>query len=254
MAEHYRERIPGTPRFKRDKDVPTGTEPFFPNFLLKEWIVGAMFIVGFILWVIFNPVGLEKVANPEDTSYLPVPDWYFLFLYQLLKYFPGQYVVFGTVVIPAIATLALLLAPWLDRKKARHPFKRPIATATMVLSVLFMIWLTYVAEEEHKAELAKQGPHATTPGGQQGAASGPIVDPNDEGAKLFAQTCAGCHGAGLEGQVGPALLGIGNKMNAAQLTETITRGFPPAMPARGGLQSDDQVKKVAEWLAKQKQK
>jgi len=259
MAENFRERIPGTPRFKRDKDIPTGTEPFFPNFLLKEWIVGALFIVAFILWVVFNPVGLEKVANPEDTSFIPVPDWYFLFLYQLLKYFPGKYVVMGTVVIPAIATIGLLLLPWLDRRKTRRPFQRPITTATMVLTVFFMIWLTYVAEAQHQAELAAQGPQAQTPGSQGGGTSGPLVDPNDPGAQIFSQSCASCHGANLEGAVGPKLLGIGNKMNETQLVDYINNpqpvaGYPHIMPPKGGLQADDQVKQVAAWLAKQKQK
>ena len=54
---------------KKIKNKPIGTEPFFPNFLLKEWIVGALFLVAFMLWIVFNPVELTDVANPSDSSY-----------------------------------------------------------------------------------------------------------------------------------------------------------------------------------------
>src|ERR1700732_3158330 len=112
-ADNSRERIPGVPRYKRDKSTPTGTEPFWPNFLLKEWIVGAVFLVAFMVWIYYNPVDLTARANPDDTSFIPIPDWYFLFLYQLLKYFPGSVLAVGTVAVPAVATMALMLVPWM---------------------------------------------------------------------------------------------------------------------------------------------
>ncbi|BCJ85413.1 menaquinol-cytochrome c reductase cytochrome b/c subunit [Effusibacillus dendaii] len=250
MADHSgKERIPGVPRYRRPKDMPTsGTEPFFPNFLLKEWIVGSVILVAFILWIIFNPVELTAVADPADTSFIPVPDWYFLFLYQLLKYIPGEIIWLGTVVIPGIAFTLLLLAPWLDRRKARHPMKRPIATWGMVIAMVFMGWLTYEARMQHEEALAKNPPKPAAPQVKDTA----IVDPNDPGAKIFAQNCAACHGAELKGQVGPSLLGVGNKYTAEQIQGIIKSGKPPIMPANV-VQGDDAVK-VAQWLAKQKQK
>jgi menaquinol-cytochrome c reductase cytochrome b/c subunit len=251
MAEHFGERIPGTPRYKRDKNIPSGTEPFFPNFLLKEWIVGSMFLVGFFLWIIFNPVELGPVANPNDTTFIPVPDWYFLFLYEVLKFFPGKYVVFGTVVLPLIASLVFILVPWLDIKRTRNPYKRFIPTASMLLTVIFMIWLTWLANEQHKEELAASsgGGSPVTGGGSTAA----LVDPGDPGAKIFAQTCAACHGQGLQGQIGPPLLGIGKQYNAEQLYHIVEQGFAPNMPPKGGLPNDQEVREVTEWLAKQKQ-
>lgn len=251
MADHSgKEKIPGAPRYRVPKDMPNdGSEPFFPNFLLKEWIVGSVVLVAFILWVVFNPVELGNVADPTDTSFIPVPDWYFLFLYQLLKYIPGDYVWLGTVVIPGIATLVLLLAPWLDRRKARHPFKRPIATSAMMLTLFFMAWLTYEAEVQHEEALAKNPPKAPKPDIKDTA----IVEPNDPAAKTFSTMCAGCHGADLKGQAGPMLLGVGNKyQDPKQIEEIILKGTTRGMP--GGLVQGDDAKKLAEWLAKQKQK
>ncbi|GAX89753.1 menaquinol-cytochrome c reductase cytochrome b/c subunit [Effusibacillus lacus] len=244
-----KERIPGVPRYRKPKDMPTnGTEPFFPNFLLKEWIVGSVLLVAFILWIVFNPVELAAVADPSDTSFIPVPDWYFLFLYQLLKYIPGDYVWLGTVVIPGIAMTLLALAPWLDRRKARHPFKRPIATGAMIVAVIFMAWLTREAEVQHEAALAKNPPKKKVELPKDTA----IVDQADPAAKTFGTSCASCHGAELKGQLGPALLGIGNKYTPEQIEEIIKNGKPPGMP--GGLVKGDDAKKLAEWLGKQKQK
>ncbi|UOF89703.1 c-type cytochrome [Fodinisporobacter ferrooxydans] len=263
-ADNSRERIPGVPRFKRDKTLPLGTEPFFPNFLLKEWIMGAVVLAGFIIWVIYNPVDLTPRANPDDSNFIPVPDWYFLFLYQLLKYFPGSVEVVGTVAVPLVSFLALLLVPWLDIKKNRRPGKR-LATLSMVVAVVFMIWLTREAQVAYHMELAAN-PQALAEltagaskdtggsGGSSGkAAAGALVNTNDPGAKIFGQTCAGCHGADLKGAVGPKLLGIGKKFDEAKLEAIIKKGFPPNMPAGGTLTDPNQIKQVAHWLSQQKQ-
>lgn len=250
MADHSdKERIPGVPRYRTPKGLKTdGTEPFFPNFLLKEWIAGSVLLVGYFIWIMFNPVGLEEVANPADTSFLPVPDWYFLFLYQLLKYIPGQAIWLGTVVVPGLAVTLLLFVPFLDRKKSRHPYKRIIPTSAMVLSLIFMGWLTYEAEAQHEAALAKNPHKPKAPVAKDTA----LVEPNHPGAKTFSSNCAACHGADLKGQIGPSLLGVGNKYNAQQIEEIIAKGKPAGMPA-GVVQGDD-AKKVADWLSKQKQK
>ena len=106
------------PNIPKDySEYPGKTEAFYPDFLLKEWMVGAVFLVGFLCLTIAEPPPLERVADATDTTYIPMPDWYFLFLYQLLKYSfaSGPYNVIGAFVIPGIAFTALLLALFLDR-------------------------------------------------------------------------------------------------------------------------------------------
>ena len=144
------------PAPKDYSEFPGRTEPFFPNFLLKEWMVAVVVLVGFMTLVMAEEPPLEKMADPNDTSYIPVPDWYFLFLYQLLKFkwASGPFVVIGTVVIPGIAFTALLLAPWLDRSKERRPLKRPVATGLMVLTLVAMVILTWEAVDEHEKQMA----------------------------------------------------------------------------------------------------
>src|SRR5699024_8533892 len=107
-------RFVGDSRINRDKqtfipkdysEYPGRTEAFWPNFLLKEWLVGAVFLVGFLCLTIAHPAPLESMADPTDTSYLPLPDWYFLWIYQLIKYkfASGPFFVLGALVIPGLA-------------------------------------------------------------------------------------------------------------------------------------------------------
>ena len=77
------ERKPNIP--KDYSEYPGKTEAFWPNFLLKEWLVGAVFLIGFLVLTVVHAPPLERMADPTDTGYIPLPDWYFLFLYQLLK-------------------------------------------------------------------------------------------------------------------------------------------------------------------------
>ena len=105
------------PKLNRDySEFPGRTEEFYPDFLLKEWIAGAVFLVGFLCLTVAHPAPLERMADPTDTGYIPLPDWYFLFLYQILKYTyaSGPFNIVGAIIIPGIAFGALLLAPWLD--------------------------------------------------------------------------------------------------------------------------------------------
>ena len=94
-------------------EYPGKTEAFWPNFLLKEWMVGAVFLSRLFM---FNQLHirspLERIADPTDTGYIPLPDWYFLFLYQLLKYSyaSGPYTVIGAMIIPGFAFGGLLLS------------------------------------------------------------------------------------------------------------------------------------------------
>lgn len=250
------ERIPGTPRYRHHHLKNPGTEPFIPNFLLKEWIVGSVFLLAFVLWVAFNPVVLGPKANPDDTSFIPVPDWYFLFLYQLLKYYPGNTEVFGTVLMPMIGSLLLLAAPWLDPIKERHPYKRPLATLSMVLATVLTVWLTNEAAVQHVAEVNGPASGGTLSAGLVKLPVIPatqihLVDASMPGYRIFQSTCSSCHGTSAQGGFGPPIYAIGKYWNASQLQAFVTKGMGQ-MPPKGGLSSDAQVKEVVAWLSKQK--
>ncbi len=229
-------------------EFPGKTEAFLPDFLLKEWMVAVVFLVAFMTLVMTEKPPLGEIADPTNTSFLPVPDWYFLFIYELLKFnwAAGKFIVIGTLGLPGIAFTALLLVPWLDRSPERRPFKRPIATGIMLLVLVSIVVLTWSAETEHKEQLeSAPGP---TPENTK------VIGQNEQGHKLYQQNaCVKCHGEQLEGSNGPSLLGIGNRRSADYIIKVIDEG-KGTMPA-GMFQGSPQEKKIlADWLVKQKQK
>ena len=109
---------------------------FFPEQVFKDTL--AVFVAFAILFVmaIAVRVPLERMADPTDTSYIPRPEWYFLFLFQMLKAFSGPLEVLGTVVLPTIAILALLLTPFIDRSKLVRVRQRTMAFGVVFLAAL----------------------------------------------------------------------------------------------------------------------
>ena len=74
-----------------------------------------VFILVAIVLAVFFPVGLEDPADPTDNLYVPKPEWYFMALYQLLKYFPGKLETIATAIVPAGGMVMLLLLPFIDK-------------------------------------------------------------------------------------------------------------------------------------------
>ena len=120
-------------------------ETFYPSFVFKEIVVMMLLFifVAIILAVVF-PVGLGDPADPTDNLFIPKPEWYFMSLYQLLKYFPGKLEVIATAIIPAGGIIALILLPFIDKKAEIKPGKRPIAMTIMVLAVVAILILTLI--------------------------------------------------------------------------------------------------------------
>jgi ubiquinol-cytochrome c reductase cytochrome b subunit len=107
-------------------------------------------------------IPLERIADPTDTTYIPRPEWYFLFLFQTLKLFEGPLEVFGSMVLPALAILTLLLIPFIDRGRMVKLSKRTFAFAAAGLAILGWTGLTVAAvvttPKPEVAEIDYSGP------------------------------------------------------------------------------------------------
>lgn len=252
---------------------PGKSEAFIPNFLLKEWMVGCVVLVGFLVWVMAEPAPLGYPADPTNASFIPMPDWYFLFLYQFLKYpyVSQDYVLLGTMGIPAIMFGALLLAPFLDTGKERRFYRRPIASSLMILSLAACTYLTVVSwshyqdqleekgivpEHHERAERVKEALEAgeERPNFLKVAEVPALIEADDPIVSSVAQSqCMTCHAADLTGGGGPALLGIGNDKTVEEIHEIIANGLEGGMPAFKGSLSDEEIDQLATWLSKQTQ-
>jgi ubiquinol-cytochrome c reductase cytochrome b subunit len=123
--------------------VRTGTPaPFYPAQAARDVVAVSIVLLALaaLAWRGMPP--LEGRADPTDATYIPRPEWYFLGLFQLLKYFPGKWEVVGAVVLPGIAAAFLALLPWIDRGPARHPAHRRTILSAVAAGLAGVIVLT----------------------------------------------------------------------------------------------------------------
>lgn len=173
--------------------------PFFPDILFKDAVVSLLVFLALAALAYFVGAPLEERANPADASYTPKPEWYFLFLFQLLKYFPGQLEVIGVVVLPTLAILLLFVLPLIDHSKLRHPLSRiPVMGITAFLGIgIIVLTIQAVREAPPPVETAS----------------------GDQTAALYASNCAACHGASISVPAG------------VNLHEVIANGKHEGMPS-----------------------
>ena len=211
---------------------------FFPDIIYKDVVVSFAIFILLIGLAAFAGVPGEPPADPSDATYVPRPEWYFLFLFEMLKFFPGQVEFIGTLVIPGAGVLALLLLPFFDRRLTRHPLRRPLASGIMSAVVVAMIALTVRAV-------------ATTPR-QPETFGASYAERLTAGEDLYLTVCAECHQPageggevkGVEGLEGRVLEAINSRdVIYTRTDETLTnvvdygqpdRGMPPFGVANGG--------------------
>src|SRR5436853_769111 len=111
---------------------------FYPEQAFRDTV--AIFLAFAILFVMAAAVHvpLERLADPTDTSYVPRPEWYFLFLFQLLKIFQGSLEPIGTVVLPTVAVLTLFLLPFIRHSRLQILQRRAVGTG--IVAIVFAVW------------------------------------------------------------------------------------------------------------------
>lgn len=197
-------------KYKEDK--AKGVK-FYPDIIYKDLLISFAIFLLLVGLAIFLGVANEPPADPSDSSYIPRPEWYFLFLFELLKYFPGQIEWIGTVILPTIALLALFLLPFYDRSPFRHWSKRKFAVSVMGIIVIGMVALTIMAV-------------ATTPPQEEVDVATTLPEKILLGQDLYSIHCVECHGAegeggeiiGVEGLEGVVL----NPINSTDIMYTRT--------------------------------
>ncbi|NIM93011.1 MAG: c-type cytochrome [Anaerolineales bacterium] len=163
----------------------SGTK-FYPHIIYKDLIVSFGFFILLLGLAIFIGVANEPPADPNDTKYIPRPEWYFLWLFQMLKFFPGVIEWVGTAVVPIVLVLLLLLLPFYDRKPIRYWRKRPIAIAAAIIGVIGFVALTISAA-------------VTTPPNPEVSLAASVTEEIVAGQDLYAVHCVECHGSEGEG-------------------------------------------------------
>ncbi|HAK61402.1 MAG TPA: hypothetical protein DCO77_13665 [Nitrospiraceae bacterium] len=125
---------------------PDSEQQFFPNAFFEITIVILFAVEAVLILAVLFPAEIGREIN-FSAQYSPRPEWYFLFLYELTKYFPGRWTFVGAVLLPGFAFSVLLMAPFLDRGPDISLRKRKAAaitgfgllTAVLVLTILSLL-------------------------------------------------------------------------------------------------------------------
>jgi ubiquinol-cytochrome c reductase cytochrome b subunit len=217
-------------------------EPFWPRQVWKDGVLALVFLIGLGAWCAYHPAPLEAQADPSQ-PYEARPEWYFMFLFQILRYFEGPFEIVGTFVLPALAFSLLFFWPFLDRSKHRDPRKRPVAMSLLAGGVLGVITMTVFAittdVRMHEPAIAVAKP--AVPAG--------LLQRADV-AKIYNANCAACHGVEGSGQqvragmpTIPDFTSLAWQMSQTDLeiTHRIQDGNEPLMPTYRDKLSEQQV-------------
>lgn len=219
------------------------SERFFPHQAARDLAMAV--IVGVLLAVLawkLSPT-LEAPADPASSDYIPRPEWYFLGLFQLLKYFPGKLEVIGALVVPGVVMTLLALLPWLDRSPSRRWRDRKIVLAAFVGGLAAAVALTVLG--------ANDRPPAAMVSGQWSMAGARAADA--AAIKLVTKECLKCHVIdGVGGKEGPELKNLTAKYDVAKIQQRIidpSKVMPDAeMPPFGDKLTPDEILAIAKWM------
>src|SRR4029078_370670 len=127
-------------------------KPFFPYAVLKDGVMASIGLLVIIAMSILLGAQLGPKADPTTTTYAPRPEWYFFFLFELLRVVkPPALVFLATIGMPTICLFLLLLLPFIDRGPERNPLRRPIATVAGIATIAAMAYLTVLCAHARRA-------------------------------------------------------------------------------------------------------
>ncbi|HEY6763509.1 MAG TPA: cytochrome b N-terminal domain-containing protein [Candidatus Sulfotelmatobacter sp.] len=248
-------------------DPKQPAEPFYPRQVLMDLSLTALLIIGLGVVCFFVPIQLGPPANPADAQYIPRPEWYYLPIFQWLKYWHGSAAVVGVLVIPTVLVLAVIGLPFMDRNVERRPWKRPVAMGAYAFVLFMLVGLGLRSQylDRHDAgvsqqlakQIAQEKDYASRPfepelsSASLAAANTALADPlAAKGKAIFeSHSCNACHGDGGMGTAaGPALIGVGAKFPPEKVAELFAHPTPK-MTAGGmppiDLPADDEKALIA---------
>jgi menaquinol-cytochrome c reductase cytochrome b/c subunit len=221
-------------------------KPFFPYAVAKDAAMACVVLAVIIAMSLILGAELGSKANPTSTTYVPRPEWYFFFLFEVLRVIkPPSLVPLATIGVPTLGMILLFLLPFYDRRPERRPERRPIAMLTFVVVVGAMAFLTY------------QGANAGSPTAIELATPKPVLQAGGQTlaqyeagkAVIAARGCEGCHKIGDNGNDGPGpqLTHIGSRLPRQGIARTLVNPTAP-MPSYKNL-PPKQFEAIVNFLA-----
>jgi len=208
-------------------------KPFFPYAVAKDSLMACIVMFTIILLAIILGAELGPKADPTTTTYVPRPEWYFFFLFEVLRVIKPPYLVpLATIGVPTICMILLIGLPFFDRSPERRPERRPIATTAGILTIIAIGYLTYLgANAGSPTAIEMRAPKDL---------KGPQLASFNQGKLVAAQSgCLACHKIGENGNDGPGppLTRIGERVPEQAIARTLINPNSP-MPSFKDLPPD----------------
>ncbi|HLH41144.1 MAG TPA: cytochrome b N-terminal domain-containing protein [Bryobacteraceae bacterium] len=200
---------------------------FYPEQVLKDTVATFLWFAVLVTMAVAVKVPLGRTADPTDTSFIPRPEWYFLFLFQILKLFEGPLEIVGSIVLPTLAVLALFLVPFIDRGKMIRVRQRTGAISLVALGALGWAGLTARA-------IATTPPSTESENaGLEHIAAWRQIPPENLAAIGYfrKENCGGCHLLGKSGSA-PDLTAAPSQKPVDWLIHHFRQPAPGAPPAQ----------------------
>jgi quinol-cytochrome oxidoreductase complex cytochrome b subunit len=202
-------------------------KPFFPYIVAKDAMMAVIVMVVIIFLALMFGAEIGPQVNPTTTTYVPRPDWYFYFLFEVLRVMKNvpKFTPMATIGVPTICMILLFLLPFYDRSPERRIERRPVALTAGVLTIAVMAYLTYTGANTLSPNAVTLKPPATlTPTEKQTFVAGELV--------VGQSGCLACHKIGDNGNDGPGpnLTHIGKILLPGAIASTLRNPTAP-MPS-----------------------
>lgn len=206
-------------------------KPFFPYAVAKDSIMAVIVMIVIMLLALLFGAELGPKANPSTTTYVPRPDWYFFFLFEVLRVMRNvpKFTPMATIGVPTLCMIGLFLLPLYDRSPERLITRRPLALAAGLATIACIAFLTVRgAETGSPNQVNLPPPPGLTKAQRATFLAGELV--------VGESGCGGCHLIGSNGNDGPGpeLTHIGSKRAPAAIAQTLKNPTEP-MPSFAGL-------------------
>ena len=210
-------------------------KPFFPYIVAKDALMAVIVMLVIIILALTFGAELGPKVNPTTTTYVPRPDWYFYFLFEVLRVMRNvpKFTDMATIGVPTICMILLFLLPFYDRSAERRIERRPVALVAGVLTIATMAYLTYTGANTGSPNAA---PTLKPPSSLTAAERGVFM----RGELVVGQSgCLACHTIGNSGNAGPGpnLTHIGSIVLPGAIASTLRNPTAP-MPSFKNLPSN----------------
>lgn len=200
----------------------THGQPFFPDIISHDALVALIVLAAIFILAIVFPASITAPANPTGTAYTPRPEWYFIFLQQWLRFFPGVFEFIGGVLIPLLVIVILILLPFFNRGLNRTFRKRKTQVAIGAVAVAGVVALEITG--------ILFPPTIPTPESPPPPPSATFQQVADLGKPAYENSCAACHGSNGAGGLAPAVWGLTSNLEKFQNAKALNDYNVATMP------------------------